>query len=122
MKTTRHYSVHAVATALFWTTPGCSDDASDSVPSDTSVEDATTTSDVGTDIVADDIATLPDTLCETLWTRVKSCGHTTTFPGFEAWCTGDGQGVRAELEVCKVKPCAVLVTCLDEAGAPSLGL
>lgn len=101
---------------------GCSDDSTGSNAPDTSPEDVTTTLDVAADSAADDTSPLPDTLCDTLWNRAKSCGHTTTFPGFEAWCAGDGQGVRAELEICKVKPCAALVTCLDEAGAPSQGL
>lgn len=124
--TTPRYSVPSLLVALTVAAIGCSDDsnggsAADTSAPDSNADDVTTTSDIGTD-TADDTSPLPDTLCDTLWTRAKSCGHTTTFPGFEAWCAGDGQGVREALELCKVKPCAQLVVCLDEAGAPSQGL
>lgn len=122
MKTTPRFSLPAFLTVLTVTAAGCSDDPTGSTTADTTADEVTTTTDLGNDAAVEDTSTLPDTLCDTLWTRATACGHTTTFPGLEAWCAGDGQGVREELEACKVKPCASLVTCLVEAGAPSQGL
>ena len=61
-------------------------------------------------------------LCDKLQGRIDACGHTQTFPTFSDWCLDASRDDNAALTTCSIRPCALMVTCLVEAEAPSKGL
>ncbi len=122
MKINAFFSVTGLlVTCLLCGCAASSGGASDAGPADAGLSE-TGPSDDTTSGAMDAAGPTRASLCATLQKRIIACGHTHTFPGFTPWCEDESRDDTELLTTCSIRPCALLVECLQTANAPSVGL